>query len=73
MSKETQSPFDRVSEITHKLLVKNLTKLRYCPICKRDDLIAFDFSEISSFYGMCMKCFMDKKTWKNRKIKIKLC
>lgn len=60
-----------VTKITRKMVDDIMSKLRYCPFCKRKDLTILDFSEISSFFGMCMKCFIDKKMKKKIKFKLK--
>ena len=56
-----------VSEITIHYLLKKMLEEHYCWGCKESNLTLLDFSEISSFYGLCMKCLLDGKL-KGKKI-----
>ena len=60
----------KVSEITRDVMIKALIKEHYCWGCK-EKVMAWLFSEISGFYGLCMKCFMNGKL-KGKKIKFEL-
>ena len=54
---------------TKNYFIKKLLEKHYCWGCK-EKLWALDFSWISSFYGLCIKCLIDGKL-KGKKIKIK--
>ena len=62
-------PMDLVSEVTKNMVNKILTDEYYCWGCK-EKLTYFNFSEISSFYGLCMKCLLAGKL-KGKTIKFK--